>query len=391
MRHLSTRRSARVRFVLPSLITAVMLATAAPSLATIHPGDTLLVKVWNHPDLSKQVTVDANGTVRVPLSGAVNVSGLDEQAAAKKVADALRTYVVYPAVDIETIAQGTAIFVAGGPGGELKFQPGETLSTAVADALQSAPQSAETLNEAGQILTKVDTSNAAARAKIDLHRVGIVRDGTSLGPFDMVALGRRGEAGPALQPGDTIVFPDKPIDVRVMGDVSQPGMTYLGPDQAMSEAITQAGGLLPSSVSNHVLLERDGETRSLALGDPAFSAPAHPGDVITVPLAPRVNVLGTVATPGVVALKTDPTLLSAMYTAGGPTKYANLKNVQIIRGAQKSTYDVTKLTHGDMSQNPPLQDGDTVVVPEGHYFDFSGIFGILGGIAAGISSHLILF
>jgi protein involved in polysaccharide export with SLBB domain len=184
------------------------------------------------------------------------------------------------------------------------------------------------------------------------------------------------------------VFPDKPIDVRVMGDVEHPGTTYLAPDQTMSEAITQAGGLLPSSVSNHVLLERDGQTRSIALGDPAFSEPAHPGDVITIPQAPRVNVIGDVTTPGVVALKTDPTLLSAMYTAGGPTKYADLRGVKVIRGSQKFDYDVTKLTHGDMSQNPALQDGDTVVVPEGHYFDFTGIFSILGGIAAGVATHL---
>jgi protein involved in polysaccharide export with SLBB domain len=375
--------------VLPSALAAFAVATVAPSLATtIHPGDTLAVKVWNHPDLSKQVTVDANGTVRVPLSGAVVVAGLDEEAAGKKLAQSLRSYVVYPAVDVETIAQGTALFVAGGPGGELKYQPGETLSTAVADALQTTPQSGQTLNDSGQVLTKVDDPSATIRARIDLHRVGIQRDGASIGSYDMVALGRTGEAGPLLQPGDTVVFPDKPIDVRVMGAVAHPGATYLSPDQSMSEAITQAGGLLPTSVSNHVLLQRDGAERSLALGDPAFSEPAHPGDVITVPQAPRVNVIGDVTTPGVVTLKTDSTLLSAMYTAGGPTKYADLHDVKIVRGNEKVAYDVTKLTHGDMSQNPPLQDGDTVVVPEGHYFDFTGVFSVLGGIAAGLATHL---
>ena len=56
-------------------------------------------------------------------------------------------------------------------------------------------------------------------------------------------------------------------------------------------------------------------------------------------------------------------------------------------GTTKS-YDVTKLTHGDMSQNPMLADGDTVLVPEGHNIDWSGIFGILGGIAAGLASRV---
>jgi hypothetical protein len=43
-----------------------------------------------------------------------------------------------------------------------------------------------------------------------------------------------------------------------------------------------------------------------------------------------------------------------------------------------------------MSQNPVLQDGDTVVVPEGHKIDWSGIFGILGGVAAGLASRVPL-
>jgi protein involved in polysaccharide export with SLBB domain len=79
-----------------------------------------------------------------------------------------------------------------------------------------------------------------------------------------------------------------------------------------------------------------------------------------------------------------------MYTAGGPTKYADLRDVKIIRGTSNSAYDVTQLTHGDISQNPMLQDGDTVVVPEGHYFDFTGIFSVLGGIAAGLATHLAI-
>jgi polysaccharide biosynthesis/export protein len=372
----------------PPCCLTLVFALMAPSIAAIHAGDSLFVKVWNHPELSKQVTVDANGAVRVPLSGAVPVAGLDEVAAAKVITAALRPFVAYPAVSIETIQQGATIFVSGGPGGVLKYQPGETLAAAVADVMQTVTQSAQTLNEAGQSLTKVNDANVAVRARIDMHNVKVQRDGKSLGPYDVVALGAHGDPGPLLQPGDTIAFAYKPIDVRVIGAVSQPGATFLSSDQTLSEAISQAGGLLPTAVSNHVLLERAGETRSLALGDPVFNEPAQSGDVITVPQAPRVNVVGTVATPGVVALKTDSTLLSALYTAGGPTRLANLRDVQIVRGNRTTSYDVTQLTHGDVSQNPLLQDGDTVVVPEGHKFDFTALFAVLGGVAAGLANRV---
>ncbi len=364
--------------------------TAAPSLAAIHSGDSLFVKVWNHPELSKQVTVDALGNVRVPLSGVVAVGGLDEHAAGIKLADALRPYVVYPAVDVETVAQGNTIFVAGGPVGELKYQPGETLTTAVSDAMLAPAQqtTSQQLNNAGENVTRIDGAAAALRSRVDLHNVTVQRDGKPVGTYDTVAFDAHGESGPVLEPGDTIVFAFKPIEVHVLGDVAQPGVTYLAPDQSMSEAITQAGGLLPTSVTNHIVLTRGGVSRQLALGDPAFSAAAQPGDVITIPQAPRVNVLGTVVNPGIVTLKTDPSLLSAMYTAGGPTKYSNLKYVEVVHGGQRTIYDVTQLTHGDMTQNPTLVDGDTVLVPEGHYFDYSSVFSILGGLAAGFATHL---
>jgi len=371
-----------------SLLFCVIVTSAPSSATTIHSGDSLYVKVWNHPELSKQVVVDADGDVRVPLSGVVAVAGLDESSAAKKLAYALRPYVVYPAVNIETIEQSKTLFVAGGPIGQLPYKPGETLTGAVADAMNSTPNTTQSLNATGASVSRDSSAYAAMRARIDLRNVGIERDGTSIGAFDTVALTAHADPGPALEPGDTIVFAYKPVEVRVLGDVADPGATYLAKDQSVAEAITQAGGLLPTAVTNHLLLTRDGVTRSLALGDPAFAAPAQTGDIVDVPEAPRVNVIGTVATPGVVTLRTDPSLLSAMYTAGGPTKYANIKDVQILRDGQKTSYDVTQLTHGDTSQNPVLKDGDTVVVPEGHYFDFTGVFGVLGGIAAGLASRI---
>jgi protein involved in polysaccharide export with SLBB domain len=377
------------RWVLVSISPlALIVAMTSPLLAAIHPGDTLYVRVWNHPELSQQVVVDSNGTVRVPLSGAVTVGGLEEPAAEAKLALALRPYVVYPAVNVQTISQGSNLFVAGGPGGVLKYAAGETFSAAVADALQSTPANPQAINDSGQNLTKAEDAAATIRARIDMHHIKVQRDGNFVGTYNMDALAASGDAGPVLQPGDTIVFEYKPISVRVSGDVAHPGLTYLSADQSLSEAITQTGGLLPTSVSNHVQLKRAGTTRLLALGDPAFAAAAQSGDEIAVPKAPRVNVMGTVANPGVVTLRLDSTLLSALYTAGGPLKPANLKDIQLVRDGTTTTYDVTKLTHGDMSQNPPLQDGDMVMVPMGHKIDWSNVIGVLGGVAAGLASRV---
>ena len=373
--------------ILPLAPTLVLLTTVA-ALAAINPGDTLAIKVWNHPELSKQVTVDADGGVRVPLTGVVPIGGLDEAQAGQKLALALKPYVIEPAVSVETLEQGKSLFVSGGPGGVLKYVPGETLNAAIADALQSGPSATvQSLNSDGQSVTRSDTSQAL-RARIDLRKVKVQRYGNIVGEYDTVALSGAGQTGPILEPGDTIVFANKPVDVRVLGDVAQPGTTYLSTDQALSEALTQAGGELPTSASSHIVLQRDGQTRYVTLGDAAFSQAAKPGDIITVPAAPRVNVVGTVVAPGIHALKTDPTLLSALFAAGGPAKYAELKGVKIFHQGVTNSYDVTALTNGDMSQNPTLTDGDTVVVPAGHHFDWTPVWAILGGIAAGLVSNI---
>jgi len=85
-----------------------------------------------------------------------------------------------------------------------------------------------------------------------------------------------------------------------------------------------------------------------------------------------------VVKPGDVQLKNDTTLLSALYGADGIQKWADLKRVQVMHRGAHTTYDVTALTHGNVSQNPTLADGDTVFVPEGHKIDWTPVFAGLG-------------
>jgi protein involved in polysaccharide export with SLBB domain len=179
--------------------------------------------------------------------------------------------------------------------------------------------------------------------------------------------------------GDTILLVNKPTQVRVDGDVTFPGTTYLDTTEPLSDAIAQLGGLTSTSATAKVAVTRDGTRELHGLGDPIFKAAAHAGDVVSIPTAPRITMTGMVATPGPVVLKTDFSLLSALYNAGGPNKYANLKIVQVVHNSHATQYDITKLTHGDISQNPTLSDGDTVFVPEGHRIDFSLITSTLFG------------
>ncbi len=355
-----------------------VLLSTSPTMATavvVHPGDQLLVRVYGHPELSEPVTVNAADEVSLPLAGTVAVHGLGTQQIAERIRVALAPYVIKPAVEVELKAQPDRIFVSGGPGGVIKYQPGETLAAALADLPIGSASPATADGDSHATTTGDDRLATMQTSRIDMRRIGVERDGKSLGGYDVTALSSAGESGPTLQPGDTIVLVDKPVAVRVSGDVRTPGVAHLWSDEALSDAITQSGGLTASAATSHITVQRDGTATSMvALGDPLFSLPAAGNESLTVPSGPRVVVAGLVTTPGAVTLKTNFSLLSALYAAGGPTQWADLTQVQVINGSAKSTYDVRQLVHGDVSQNPDLKDGDVVFVPEGHKVDSKGIF-----------------
>lgn len=351
------------------VVFALTSAAWASSNDTVNPGDTLNVTVYNHPELSQQVKVDSKGGISLPLAGYLNVAGVRLQSIDEHIQERLSPFIKFPAVDVQNINETESVFVAGGPGGVLPFSPGETLTTALADVQKNLE------NKDPQENNRLLLTDLIDHSRLDLHRVGLYRAGAPFGTYDTVAMRDSGDPGPLLHANDTIVFRNKPVKVNVTGYVAKPGSAYLDPNEALSDAVEQTGGTLPSAAAAHVVITApDGSKRLVALGDPAFSQPAVDGETILIPAAPRVQVNGLVAKPGPVALQTDFTLLGAINTAGGINKFANIKDVQVVRDGQTTQYDITKLTYGDMSQNPTLKDGDAVFVPEGHKIDFSVFF-----------------
>jgi protein involved in polysaccharide export with SLBB domain len=354
-----------------------MLAPVAA--ATLHPGDKVDVVVFYHPELSSSVTVNADGTIQLPVVGSIASGGLETEQLARRIEARLSHFVNGPAVRVALESQGQSIFVAGGPSGVLHYEPGETL-TSITDQLQFSPtQRPERLN-----LNPYDTSakpDQVSAAPLDIFdgptdftRVSVLRDNKVLGPYDLIALRAAGQPGIALQPGDTVQLVNKPVSVLVRGDVAQPGTVYLNHDDPLSRALDQAGGTTDTSSQAQLTLVRGSATQVVSLGSPVFASPAENGDQVIVPRAPRVDVLGTVVKPGETYLRGNQTLVSAIYYAGGPDKYANLKSVQVTHAGVTTEYNLAALQKGHGGDNPPLVDGDVVFVPQGSTIDASLIF-----------------
>ncbi|GAC1418369.1 MAG: hypothetical protein NVSMB5_09810 [Candidatus Velthaea sp.] len=363
--------------VVASLLGLVFAASAVPALAALHAGDKVSVVVYNHPELSTSPTVDAKGGISLPLAGTVVAQGRSTGELAKAIQQRLSAYVRDVAVSVQLDTQSQSIFVSGGPGGTLKYLPGETL-TSVIDELQLPLQ-----NRA--LTTPVNPHDAAPKpvqngaldledGPVDFHHVRVLRDRQTLGPFDLVSLRSSRSTGPALEPNDTIALTDKPVGVRVVGEVLQPGNAHLDPSDNLSRALDQVGGTLGSASLVDIKLQRAGTERTLTLSDAAFSEPAQNGDKLVVPRAPTVDVLGIVEKPGATLLRGNQTLVSAVYYAGGPAKYANLKAVSVTHNGVRKQYDLSRISKGATGENPRLYDGDVVLVPQGSTFDVGSIF-----------------
>lgn len=96
-------------------------------------GDVLSVAVYGEPDLSRDLTVNDNGSVSFPLVGEVPLSGLTTGEARDVLTERLKQgYLLDPQVSV-TVVRYRPVFVNGQvrtPGG-VEFQPGLTVRKAI--------------------------------------------------------------------------------------------------------------------------------------------------------------------------------------------------------------------------------------------------------------------
>jgi polysaccharide export outer membrane protein len=85
------------------------------------------------------------------------------------------------------------------------------------------------------------------------------------------------------------------------------------------------------------------------------------------PASRAFYALGEVAKPGRYPLMSGEVLSQGLAAAGGPTEYANLRKIKIVRRTDDSQIEITvnynAVTKGDLSADVPLQRADTIMVP----------------------------
>ena len=173
--------------------------------------------------------------------------------------------------------------------------------------------------------------------------------------------------------------------VYVMGNVAKPGSLPLSPFIQLTamQAIGQAGGFLEDANRAGTQVIRDDPTKigakiglPVPISDKADSLVADieikPNDIIIVPRLDRVYIIGQVGKPGAVNLPSQEvlTVSKAVSLAGGFSQYAKQAEVQLMRTGKRLqvVVDVRAILNGDTKlQDPVLEPGDTVYVPESRF------------------------
>lgn len=164
--------------------------------------------------------------------------------------------------------------------------------------------------------------------------------------------------------------------VSVMGEVEHPGMYPLLGPRSLLDVLSMAGGLTKVADTKVSIKRRDGPqgdvTVKLNNNDAHMSlandVQVHPGDVVMVPRAGIVYVLGAVNRPGgfVIQENGEITLLQALAQAGGATSSAAVNHSVLLR-KNGQAYVSNNLQVGKIEQGQALDvelhPDDVVFIP----------------------------
>lgn len=244
-----------------------------------------------------------------------------------------------------------------------------------------------------------DLRTTLAHGSIDAHAAGFTLRLCTRYPMGIMGMGKkdrimayfftRGLAALALvllaslaqaqqeyraQPGDTLT-------IEVLEDASLNRSVQILPDGRFSFPFAgsmRGAGRSVSQIQNDITTAINANFAST----PTVFVSLQPKERIPVPKPPvepkTINIyfLGEVATPGLREVAPGTTFLQAMAQAGGLTRFAATKRVQL-RSTNPTTgkqslrsFDYKAISEGALlSVDPELNDGDVILVPERRLFE----------------------
>jgi polysaccharide export outer membrane protein len=319
----------------------------------IGNGDVLSIEVFDVKEFSRDVRVSQTGTIGMPLVPVrLHVSGLTELQAEQKITELLEAngLVSHPDVSV-TIKERKSkpITVVGAVGHPMVYQADSQVTLL------------EVLAEAGGL------SNDAGGQVIVTRPVPEMTFDDSEAPPNDPAGGRPASSKPVKPEAKPLTAAAAPASSPASGTRAEP------PDLSVPNASPQksinAAGIPSASVPVDTITVNLFEL--MEAGNTKNNITLEAGDVVTVPHAGIVYVLGAVGRPGGFVLTNDREQLSTLKIlalAGGFTNTAKTDRAVIIRkDAQGQQHQVTldlKKIEKRQAEDLQLQPSDILYVPQ---------------------------
>lgn len=268
-------------------------------------GDSIFVNVQRFSDLSVQVTLDLEGNVIVPLAGAITLKGLTLPQARRRIQAAFNRYLVDPSVDLTLIAQRPVQVTLSGE----VVRPGVYPLSApqLSIALLTAGGTTRLADLRSLRIRRTRSNGTIAERNVDLFTP--LQTATALPNI-------------RLEDGDAIVVPTLTVAASQTYDRNLVGRSTLAQPQINIRVLSYAAGTNRSS-----------------------------GAVISR-----------------VALPNGSSFVDALTVISPNPDTANLSEVALVRFDPQQGRAVTQelnartALRGDLSQNPPLEDNDVIIV-----------------------------
>lgn len=241
-------------------------AAAADPVIKLGPGDAVSVQVYGQPEMSTTTYIADDGTINVPLAGAVAVAGMSPAQAGQQVAQALRKgqYLVDPQVTI-TLSQFRSQQVS--VLGEVRT-PGRypiESRTGVIDLLAQAGGETEDGADIIYVL-RPDRHGGVERYPINLKSL---KDDRALLPML------------SLKGGDSVFVP-RADRYYIYGEVQAPNSYRLESGMTVIQAISRSGGVTARGSDSRIVITRETTDGKRVTIDAKPFDPIRPNDVIRV-------------------------------------------------------------------------------------------------------------
>lgn len=361
-------------------------APAGAASLKLNVGDTLQLSLPNEPSFSQPFKVDREGRIELPEVGGVDVLNLTVPQAKERISAVLSTaYRDVSKFSLVLKERKLLLTVLG-----FVKAPGNVELPAGSNVQQA-------LIQAGGLV------QGAQLDRLQLHRMG--PNGTVISVFDFKKYLDTGESAalPQLQPLDEIFVPASPAtgnvqveydpkqlmsagdaaddksSLRVFGEVSTQGSFSWKEGMRVMDAIMRAGGVTRYAGVEQIKVLMPGEPRTFNLKHftetndeqlnfllPREATIFVPAAVEQVKMGKRVvYAMGEIAKPGAYETQSGASFFDILANAGGPTRFANTKQVRIIRSNGKvDTFDLSDYTENGRGSIPAMGGGDAIFIPE---------------------------